>query len=386
MTASCSPNPAPAPPPAETALDAKIRRFAPVDIAAPVESLPAGEAAAVAELVLAARLMDGLFLEQVWSGNAGVLAALTADRSPEGQAELHYFLINKGPWSRLDHHEVFVRPQFGVPPKPPQANFYPADATKDEVERLDRHAEGPGARRRHRVLHGRFDEAPIGSSSPCPTTSSTRTRSPRPRPTCDEAAALTAQPTLKRFLELRAEAFLSNDYYASDVAWMELDASIEPTIGPYETYEDEWFGYKAAFEAFITLRDDAETEKLDVFGAKLQEHRERAAHRPEAPQREARRSGADPRRQRRLRRRRRQPRRADRGVQPAERRARHPREGLEARDAEERAGGEVREDARADRRRSRCGPDDRKAVRFDAFFTHILMHELMHGLGPHQIT
>ena len=76
-----------------------------------------------------------------------------------------------------------------------------------------------------------------------------------------EAAALTKQPTLKYFLEKRADAFLSNDYYDSDVAWMELDATIEPTIGPYEVYEDEWFNFKAAFEAFITLtrrRRDAE--------------------------------------------------------------------------------------------------------------------------------
>src|SRR5678815_2902630 len=86
-----------------------------------------------------------------------------------------------------------------------------------------------------------------------------------------EAAALTKQPTLKAFLQKRADAFISNDYYASDVAWMELDASIEPTIGPYEVYEDEWFNYKAAFESFITLRDDAETQKLARFGAELQE-------------------------------------------------------------------------------------------------------------------
>src|SRR5690606_16463490 len=63
-----------------------------------------------------------------------------------------------------------------------------------------------------------------------------------------EAARTTTQPTLRRFLELRAQAFLTNDYYDSDVAWMELDASIEPTIGPYEVYEDSWFNYKAAFE------------------------------------------------------------------------------------------------------------------------------------------
>ena len=86
-----------------------------------------------------------------------------------------------------------------------------------------------------------------------------------------EAAALTKQPTLKSFLEKRAAAFVSNDYYASDVAWMELDASIEPTIGPYEVYEDEWFNFKAAFEAFITLADDAETAKLERFSGELQE-------------------------------------------------------------------------------------------------------------------
>ena len=73
-----------------------------------------------------------------------------------------------------------------------------------------------------------------------------------------EAAALTRQPTLKSFLDKRADAFISNDYYASDMAWMELNASIEPTIGPYEVYEDEWFNFKAAFESFITLTDDAE--------------------------------------------------------------------------------------------------------------------------------
>ena len=85
-----------------------------------------------------------------------------------------------------------------------------------------------------------------------------------------DAAGLTSNPTLKKFLELRAQAFLTNDYFASDMAWMELDAPIEATIGPYETYEDEWFGYKAAFEAFVTLKDDAETKKLAMFGKELQ--------------------------------------------------------------------------------------------------------------------
>src|SRR6202040_3191599 len=86
-----------------------------------------------------------------------------------------------------------------------------------------------------------------------------------------EAAALTRNESLKKFLTLRANAFLSNDYYASDLAWMDLDAPLDITIGPHETYNDELFGYKAAFEAYITIRDDRLTKRLDTFAGRLQE-------------------------------------------------------------------------------------------------------------------
>ena len=87
----------------------------------------------------------------------------------------------------------------------------------------------------------------------------------------EEAAAATPNATLKHFLTLRAKAFRTDDYYASDVAWMKLDAPIDITIGPYETYNDEFFGYKAAFEAYVTLRDDKETAKLGSFAEQMQE-------------------------------------------------------------------------------------------------------------------
>src|SRR5207237_384207 len=86
-----------------------------------------------------------------------------------------------------------------------------------------------------------------------------------------DAAKLTGNATLKRFLDTRAAAFLSNDYYESDVAWMDLDAPIDITIGPYETYNDELFGYKAAYESYVNIRDDAETSKLKFFGDHMQE-------------------------------------------------------------------------------------------------------------------
>src|SRR5438034_16113 len=86
-----------------------------------------------------------------------------------------------------------------------------------------------------------------------------------------EAADLTENASLKKFLSSRADAFLSNDYYDSDIAWMDLDAPLDVTIGPYEVYNDELFNYKAAFEAFINLRDDAETKKFSVLANHLQE-------------------------------------------------------------------------------------------------------------------
>ncbi len=86
-----------------------------------------------------------------------------------------------------------------------------------------------------------------------------------------EAAKSTQQPSLRAFLEARAQALLSNDYRASEVAWMDLDSAIEPTIGPYEVYEDGWFNLKAAFEAFISITDATESKKLQSLSAQLQD-------------------------------------------------------------------------------------------------------------------
>ena len=94
-------------------------------------ALPANERRALATLVEAARVFDTLFLRQVWAGNETMLLALLGDSSDLGRARLRYFLLNRGPWSRLDDNAPFVP---GAPPKPPQANFYPAGATKEEVE------------------------------------------------------------------------------------------------------------------------------------------------------------------------------------------------------------------------------------------------------------
>ena len=362
-------------------LHAMTARFAPVDLTADISKLPQNERQALAKLVDAARVFDALFLRQVWAGNEPMLLTLLGDSSELGRARLHYFLINKGPWSRLDHNEPFVP---GAPPKPPQGNFYPAGATKEEVEAWIKTL--PAAERtRATGFFTTIRRGPDGRLAAVPYTLEYQGEIEQVSTLLREAAALTAQPTLKAYLERRAADLISNDYYASDVSWMELDASIEPTIGPYEVYEDEWFNYKAAFEAFITIRDDEETNKLTRFGGELQEIENNLPIDPKyrnpklgamAPIRVVNTvfSSGD----------------ANRGVQTAAFNLPNDERVIEEKGSKRVM---LKNNQEAKFRmvlqpisKVALAAADQGKVAFDAFFTHILMHELMHGLGPHSIT
>src|SRR4029453_19401627 len=123
---------APAPDPATRALDQQIAQFAPTDLTADISALSANEREALGHLVKAAQVMDALFLEQVWAGNESMFFDLSGNDTPAGKAALRYFVINKGPWSRLDHNKPFVA---GAPEKPAAGNYYPVNATKEEVEK-----------------------------------------------------------------------------------------------------------------------------------------------------------------------------------------------------------------------------------------------------------
>jgi hypothetical protein len=242
-------------------LNRMIARFAPVELHADASKLSAGDQKALAKLLDAARIIDDIFLTQVWSGNAALRAKLAADTSALGKARLHYFDLNKGPWSELDDHAAFIP---GVPEKKlPGANFYPEAMTKQQFEAWA----SPAARDFFSVIRSGADK----KLQAVPYSAAYKSDLTRAAKLLEEAAALTANKSLQDFLHLRAKAFLSNDYYDSDVAWMKLDAPIDITIGPYETYMDEIFGYKAAFEAYVTLRDDEETAKLKMFADHLQD-------------------------------------------------------------------------------------------------------------------
>ena len=362
-------------------LEARTARFAPVDLSVDLSKLPANEREALQRLVAAAKIFDTLFLRQVWAGNETMLLDLIEDQSPLGRARLHAFLLDKGPWSRLDHFEPFVP---GAPAKPQQANFYPAGATKAEIDAWLKSL--PDAERKRAAgFFTTIRRDPAGKFIAVPYSVEYQGELAQVAALLREAAALTSQPTLKAFLDKRATALTTNDYYDSDVAWMELDASIEPTIGPYEVYEDEWFNYKAAFEAFITLRDDAETAKLARFGAELQEIEDNLPIDPKyrnpklgalAPIRvvDSVFSSGD----------------ANRGVQTAAYNLPNDERVV----AEKGSKRVMLKNVQEAKFRTVLQPiakvalaaADQGNVSFDVFFTHILMHELMHGLGPHNIT
>lgn len=358
-------------------------RFAPVEISADISHLPAQEGKVLARLVKAARIMDAIFLRQVWAGNDAMLLDLVRQSdSPLGKARLHYFLLNKGPWSRLDNDVPFMP---GTPEKPAGANFYPAGTLKKEIEAwID--TLSPSERSN---AMGFFTTIRHESSSPdrfliVPYSLEYQGELAEAAALLREAASLTAQPTLKAYLTKRADAFLSNDYYESDLAWMELDASVEPTIGPYEVYEDEWFNAKAAFEAFITVRDDAETAKLSKLGSYLQEIENNLPVDPKyrnpkigsmAPIRVVNEifAAGD----------------ANRGVQTAAFNLPNDERVIREKGAKRVMLKNVQEAkfkiVLLPISRRVLSAADQSRVSFDAFFTHIVMHELMHGLGPHDI-
>ncbi|MDQ1638387.1 MAG: hypothetical protein QOF62_1726 [Pyrinomonadaceae bacterium] len=360
----------------------KIARFAPTTLTASLTKLSARDRQALIKIIAAAKLLDPLFLRQVWSGNDALKAKLEADKTAAGRQRLHYFLINDGPWSRLDSNEPFIE---GVPKeKPPQANFYPDDITKDEFNSWL--AGLPGSEKENAT--GYFYTIRRDASRKLMSVPYSQEYREFLEPAAKllrEAAALTTNRTLKNFLSKRADAFTSNDYYASDVAWMDLDAPIDVTIGPYETYEDELFGYKAAFEAYVTLTDAVESAKLKKFSQYLQEiennlpldaryrNPKLGASSPMRVVNEVFASGE-----------------GNNGVQTAAFNLPN-----DERVVKEKGSARIMlknvQDAKFNKVLIPISSEvltvaQQRDIAFDSFFTHILMHELMHGLGPHNIS
>lgn len=268
MTVSIAQEPQTASVPDLNQLNQMAARFAPTPLQVDTANLSAGDKKALVKLIQAARIVNHIFMQQIWSGDLALYQKLQADKSPLGRARLHYFWINKNPWSEIDEHKAFLP---NVPAKKPAgANFYPEDMTKEEFESWVKGlypeskaaAEGFFTVIRRDANH-KLKMVPYSEEYKHDLTVAARL--------LREAAALTDNATLKKFLTTRADAFTTNNYFESDMAWMDLDAPLDVTYGPYETYNDELFGYKAAFEAYINIRDEKESSRLSFLSDHLQD-------------------------------------------------------------------------------------------------------------------
>jgi hypothetical protein len=385
-TAQKTPAPASSPNTAQTSfpnadeLNQMAARFAPVQMEVDLSSLSAGDKKALAKLIEAGRIVNHLFMQQFWSGDLALYQKLQQDKTPLGKARLHYFWINKGPWSEIDEHKAFLP---GVPAKKPAgANFYPEDMTKEEFESWvkahpdqNEQAEGFFTVVR-RDANKQLKLVPYHLEYKSDLAQAARL--------LKEAASLTDNASLKKFLTTRASAFGSNDYFESDMAWMDLDAPVDVTIGPYETYNDELFGYKAAFEAYINVRDDKESARLAFLGEHLQEIENNL---PEDPQYRVAKLGAAA------------PIRVvnevfaagdgNHGVQTAAYNLPNDDKVVQQKGSKR----VMLKNIQEAKFKSTLEPISKVVLQpaaqqdlsFELFFTHIVAHELTHGLGPHQI-
>ena len=385
--------------PGVSRLESMSSRFAPTPLRVDTSKLSSGDRSALGKLIEAARILNDVFLRQMWSGNPALYSRLQKDTTPLGEARLHYFWLNKGPWSDIDAFQAFLP---GVPArKPAGANFYPEDMTRQDFSDWVRALPEDEQKRAtgfFSVIRWQDSQKPGAKNSPpkndvarnkelisIPYSEEYKPELTQAASLLREAALLTDNASLKKFLSQRADAFLSNDYYDSDLSWMDLDAPLDITIGPYETYNDEIFGYKAAFEAYVNVRDEEETSKLVKFTGLLQRIEDNL---PVDPRYRNPKLGSlaviqvvdeilatgD----------------AAHGVQTAAYNLPNDERVVQQKGSKR----VMLKNVQEAKFRSVLLPIARKTlskaamvdVNFELFFTHILAHELMHGLGPHQIS
>ena len=249
------------PAPALATPQERLSRYTTVRLQADTTSLTPRERQMLPLLIDAAREMHGIYWQQVIGPRDSVMRAIT-DPTSHALAD-----INVGPWDRLDNNRSFVA---GVGAKPDGANFYPRDMTKAEFER----AVAPGGKRADSLksLYTMVRRDGSGALTPIPYSRYFAGANARAAAKLRRAATLADDKGLRRYLTLLASAVVTDRYQPSDFAWMDMKTNtLDIVLGPTETYEDELFGYKAANEAFVLVKDQAWSKRLARFAAELPE-------------------------------------------------------------------------------------------------------------------
>jgi peptidase M49-like protein len=243
----------------DSPIEKKLAQYTTVRLTTDLSKLSENERQVIPLLIDAARPMDAIFWRQAYGNRDSLL------RSVADPAVQRYVEINYGPWDRLAENAPFVE---GAGPKPAGAGFYPPDMTKAEFETAAKKSPAAGKALRSQYTVVRRDSARGLVAIPyreayadqvAPAVAKLR-----------EAARLADDPGLRRYLELRAKALETDDYQASDLAWLDMkNNTIEVVIGPIENYEDQLFGYKTSHEAFVLVKDKEWSGRLARYAAML---------------------------------------------------------------------------------------------------------------------
>ncbi|MFH1942154.1 MAG: peptidase [bacterium] len=355
----------------------QLDKFAPVTLTTDLSYLPDEEIQTIKLLVQAAQVIDALFLEQVSESNPRIMEELEKSKDPNDRIYLDFFRIMFGSWDRLEENMPLINTNL----KPDGANFYPSDMTKKEFEDwLRTHPEDEKAFKSEFTVIRREGEKLVA----IPYSVFYREKLTSAVHFLQNAAELTIDQSLKTYLRSRTDALLNNDYYQSDFDWMDLAGDIEVVIGPYEVYEDNLFGYKAAYESFVCVVDHDESQKLTQIERLLNDMEanlpiperfknfERGASSPIKVVNEIFTAGD-----------------AKAGIQTIAFNLPNDERVREAKGSKKVMLKNVMR-AKFDKvyipiARRFLSPDALQNVSFEGFFNHTLMHEISHGLGPGNI-
>ncbi|RUO20423.1 Zn-dependent hydrolase [Aliidiomarina iranensis] len=228
--------------------------YEPVRLDVDLSHLSDNEKELISLLIDAAEIMDDLFWQQAYAGDKNELLSRINDPRVRDFVDVNY-----GPWDRLSNMQPILQ---GVEPKPLGANYYPADMTRDEFDAADL----PGKDDLYTLV--RRNEA--GELITIPYSEAYQAELSQAAAILRAAATVADDETMARYLEMRADAFLSNEYQASDYVWMDItESNVDVIIGPIETYEDRLFGYKAGFEAYVLVKDTEWSERLEIYAQYL---------------------------------------------------------------------------------------------------------------------
>lgn len=234
-------------------LQTKVDEFAEFELKTDLDKLTEKEKLMLPILFDAANIMEELFWIQAYGNKEEFLTSLNSDVARAFAA------INYGPWERLNNNAPFLN-EFGEKPK--GAKFYPADMTVEEFEAWDEPTKTS--------LYTMIERNDDGELVSIPYHQAFAEKIQHAANLLRQASTLAEDAGLKNYLELRADALQNDDYYNSDVAWLDMKSNtIDFVVGPIENYEDQLFGYKTSFESFILVKDKEWSQRLEKFAALL---------------------------------------------------------------------------------------------------------------------